>query len=98
MPEMTKALVVIGAIALSGCANSVINDPQEMARRHAYVAEQQARHERFWGRVIGPGTSATSGGHTGGSPGLYQSSAGSPSQCRAIGGTWNHGSNFCWRM
>ena len=86
----------MAVLALSGCANSVINDPQDMARRHAYVAEQQARHERVSGRVIGPEQRSTA--PRGGSPGLYQSGARTPSQCRAIGGTWNHGSNFCWRL
>jgi hypothetical protein len=89
---------VLAALLLSGCANSVINDPEEMARRHAYVAQQQERHERFWGRVIGPGPSTNAQAPQAGSPGLYQSGAATPRQCRAIGGTWNYGSGFCWRL
>lgn len=98
---MVRTLLVglaLGSVVLtSGCANSVLNDPEEMARRHASVERDRARRDRFWGQFSGPATN-TQAAPRGSSSTLYQSSARTPSQCRAIGGTWNYGSNFCWRI
>jgi hypothetical protein len=91
------AAVIAAAVVVSGCANSVINDPVEMERRRAFVERQQQAHERFWGRAIRAEQPRTRNSDRG-SRALYQPSARSPSQCRAIGGTWNHASNFCWRV
>lgn len=44
------------ALLVSGCANSVANDPQEMARRHAYVERDQARRAAFAQRYFQAGT------------------------------------------
>lgn len=64
MPRFTTALLLVGATLLaSGCANSVLNDPQEMARRHAETQRQTDAWNRYWSR----GTSIGSGGGGGGS-------------------------------
>ena len=93
---MIAGLVLSIAVTTSGCANSVLNDPEEMARRHASVQRDQERRDRFWGQFSGPSTPQSA--PRGNSSSLYQSDARSPSQCRAIGGTWNTASNFCWRI
>ena len=90
------ALVTLPMVA-AGCANSVLNDPEEMARRHASVERDIARRNAFWGRFGGGGSGTTSEAPRS-SPGLYQVGITSPSACRAAGGTWNTASNFCWRL
>jgi hypothetical protein len=91
------SLIAAASVTTAGCANSVLNDPEEMARRHASIDRDRARRDAFWGRFQGspnaPGSASTTG-----SPGLMQISARTPRQCAAIGGTWNHGSNYCWRL
>lgn len=90
-------ILLLAALLTTGCANSVLNDPEEMARRHADVDRQTQAWNRFWSSGTPAGGSAS--GPTGGnSSSLYQSSAQTPSACRAIGGTWNTGSGFCWRL
>lgn len=98
MPRFSNpALLAAAMLVTAGCANSVINDPQEMARRHAEVERNQAAWNGFWGQFQGsPGDQAAR--PSGGSPGLTQLSASTPSQCRTIGGTWNTAQNFCWRL
>lgn len=98
---MTRTLIstlLVGATLLTaGCANSVLNDSEEMARRQAFVERQQAGWNSFWGQFEGS-PSSQSAEPSGGSPGLMQTSASTPRQCRAIGGTWNTADNYCWRL
>jgi hypothetical protein len=93
-------LVALGAaiIAVAGCANSIINDPEEMARRQAEVAANTAAWNQYWSSGTPPAIADSSGPSGGDSSTLIQSSASTPSQCAAIGGTWNTGSGYCWRL
>lgn len=97
-PRILISTLLVGATLLTaGCANSVLNDPEEMARRHAEIERNQAAWDGFWGRFEGsPSGQATQ--PSGGNPGLMQTSASTPNQCRAIGGTWNTADNYCWRL
>ncbi|WP_127145603.1 hypothetical protein [Pelagibacterium montanilacus] len=69
---MTRTLIatlLAGATLLvTGCANSVINDPEEMARRHAEVARNQAAWDDFWGGGTGSGGSAVGSTTTSSAP------------------------------
>ncbi|WP_116655119.1 hypothetical protein [Pelagibacterium sediminicola] len=97
-PRILISALLTGATLLTaGCANSVLNDPEEMARRKAFVDRQQAGWDGFWGQFEGS-PSEQANQPSGGSPGLMQSSASTQSQCRAIGGTWNTADNYCWRL
>ncbi len=102
MSRILISTLLVGATLLTaGCANSVLNDPEEMARRQAFVERQQAGWDRFWGGGSGGGSTAASSGSSTSqrtSPGLMQTSISTPSQCRAIGGTWNTASNYCWKL
>lgn len=53
---MTRTLtltIFAATLALSsGCANSVLNDPEEMARRQAETAASTAAWNSFWGNAI----------------------------------------------
>lgn len=66
----TLAAIALGtaALTLAGCANSVLNDPAEMARRRAEVERNQAAWDRFWGSgvAVGGGVSSGGGGSSGG--------------------------------
>jgi hypothetical protein len=94
---LVSTLLVGATLLTAGCANSVLNDPEEMARRHAEVARNQAAWDGFWGQFEGS-PSSQSTAPSGSSPGLMQTSASTPSQCRAIGGTWNTADNYCWKL
>lgn len=72
---MTSTLLLGAVLATAGCANSVINDPEEMARRHADIARSQAAWNGFWGGFSGsPGqtSSAPAGGSSAPSVGTYE--------------------------
>ena len=100
MKRILISTLLVGATFLTvGCANSVLNDPEEMARRQAFVDRQQTGWNRFWGGGSGGGTAPNSGGSasTRTSPGLYQPGV-TQSQCARSGGTWNTASGFCWRL
>lgn len=93
---LIASLAACAILTTGGCANSVLNDPEEMARRHASVERDRARRDAFWSRFEGsPGSASQS---RSGSPGLRQVGVTSSSQCRAAGGTWNTADNFCWRL
>ena len=65
---MTRILIstlLVGATLLTaGCANSVLNDPEEMARRHAEVARNQAAWNKFWSSGTSVGGSSTASSST----------------------------------
>jgi|JI8StandDraft_2_1071088.scaffolds.fasta_scaffold02536_4 hypothetical protein len=98
MPRLTTLVALVAALSLTaGCANSVLNDPEEMARRQADVDRQTQAWNRYWSSGTSVGSS-DSGQRGGDGSSLSQGSATTPSACRAIGGTWNTGSGFCWRL
>lgn len=73
------SMVLAGAVLMTaGCANSVLNDPEEMARRHAEVERDQARWDAFNAGIFGGG-SASDGNSTAASSGGSASSGSSPS-------------------
>ena len=65
MLRLLISTILVGATLLTaGCANSVLHDPEEMARRKSFVERQQAGWDEFWGGGSGSGgsTASTSGG------------------------------------
>ena len=66
---MTRILIstlLVGAtLLITGCANSVLNDPEEMAKRRAEVAQNQAGWDKFWGGGSSVGGSSTASSSTG---------------------------------
>jgi len=102
MSRILISTLLVGATLLTaGCANSVLNDPEEMARRQAFVERQQAGWDRFWGGGSGGSSASSNSGNSTSSrtsPGLMQTGISTQSQCRAIGGTWNTADNYCWKL